>query len=157
MNALAGFVFSVFAASMICGVLQVIGKETGFLHLIKLLCGIFLMLTVLVPVSQISLEGISPFAIPYSSLGEQAAKTGEDYARNSLSWIIKEETQSYILDKANQMGASIIADVTVSSDPIPIPVSVSITGDISGQQRLQLEELLTKDLNIAKENQTWTG
>lgn len=157
MTELAGFVFTLFAAAMICGILEGIGKQTGFHKLLKLLCGIFLMLTVLLPVSRLSIEGVSPFAFPYTAEGEQAAQNGENYARSTLAGIIKAETQAYILDKATQMGASIDVKVTVSDDPVPIPVAVHMLGEISAQQRQELSQMLTNDLNIAKENQIWTG
>ena len=157
MTGLAGFVLTLFGAALICGILEGIGKQTGFHKLLKLLCGLFLMLTVLLPVTRLSFEGVSPFALPYTAEGEQAAHTGEDYTRTALAEIIKSETQAYILDKATRMGASISAEVTVSNDPVPIPVAVHIAGEVSQRQRQELAQVLTNDLNIAKENQTWTG
>ena len=157
MTALAGFVLTLFAAAMICGILEGIGKQTGFHKLLKLLCGLFLMLAVLLPVSRLSFEDISPFAMPYIAEGEQAAQAGEDYAKTTLAEIIKAETQAYILDKATQIGACVTAEVTVSDDPVPIPVAVRITGQVSDRPRQELVGLITNDLNIAKENQTWTG
>lgn len=148
---------TLFAAALICGVLDGIGKLTGFHKLLKLICGLFLMLTVLLPVSRLSFEGVSPFALPYAAEGEMAAQTGEDYTRFALAEIIKSETQAYILDKATRAGASISVEVRVSDDPIPVPVAVNITGDVSDRQRKELTQVLTNDLNIEKENQSWTG
>lgn len=157
MNQPASYVFTLFAAAIVCGILTGIGKETGYHGLIKLLCGVFLMLTLIAPFANLSFDGISPFAMPFSSEAKQASKAGEVYVQNALAEVIKQETQTYILDKASQLQASVMVDVTVSSDLIPIPVNVRITGSVTNEQRKQLEQLITNDLNIAKENQTWIG
>ena len=157
MTYLSNYAFSLFGVALVCGIVCTIGKDSGFYALLKLLSGVFLTLTLISPFSDISLVDVSPFDLPFAADAREASKAGEYYAQNALANIIKQETQAYILDKASQLQLSVQVDVTVNNDPVPVPVKVCITGAVTQEQHKQLEQILTNDLNIAKENQTWIG
>ena len=74
-----------------------------------------------------------------------------------MSSIIKQQTETYILDKADEMGLKIAkAEIEMSEENgTPYPAGVSITGAISSQERWQLSALLKEDLAIAPEQQRW--
>ena len=78
-------------------------------------------------------------------------------AYQAMTELIKEKSQAYILDKAAELDASITADVTISEEELPKPLSVVISGQVSPYNRKRLESILETDLGIAKENQVWTG
>lgn len=157
MAALGQYILSVAGAALVCGILCGILKDTGTQGIVKLVCGVFLTLTALRPVADISFVEISRFALPYQAEAAEAALAGEDYARDTLCEIIKADTQAYILDKAAELGADVSVRVSVSQDPIPVPVSVQITGSLSPYNKQKLEQIIERDLNIAKENQIWIG
>lgn len=157
MAAVGKYVFSVAVASLICGVLCGMIKDSANQKIIKLVCGVFLTLTVIRPAANCSLEELSSFALPYRAGASDASRAGEEFARESLRQIIKAETEAYILDKAKQMDAVISVQVSVSQDPVPVPVSVQIGGTLSPACRQKLQQIITEDLNIAKENQQWIG
>ena len=56
-----------------------------------------------------------------------------------------------------RLGAAVTVEVTLSQDDPPVPEYVEIFGEISPYIKLRLEELIQEELNIAKENQRWTG
>lgn len=157
MDALGRYVFCVAGASMIVGILLSFGKNTGFHAIMKLICGIFLLLCILRPVAEGDLTIQNPFAMPFRQAASDAVSQGEEYAQAQLHSIIKKETQAYILDKATELGAQIRVDVKLSQDPLPYPVSVEIRGSVSPYCRQKLQQLLSRELSIAKENQIWTG
>jgi hypothetical protein len=72
-----------------------------------------------------------------------------------MAKLIKQETEAYILDKAQSLGCALEADVTVGEGLYPVPESVLICGSISNQNRKLLEDILVKELGISKENQQW--
>ena len=53
------------------------------------------------------------------------------------------------------MNSKISVEVGVSSDTIPIPERVYVSGTIAPYARQQLEIWIERDLGIPKENQVW--
>ena len=140
MEGLRQYVISVTTAAIVCGMLTAMLKKGAMQSLVKLL-----------------LKALPQDLGPDYQEASGAAQEGERYARNSIAEIIKEQTEAYILDKAAELGLSLEAEVFLSGDEIPVPVSVRITGQASEIERRRMEMILEKDLGIAKENQTWTG
>jgi stage III sporulation protein AF len=89
--------------------------------------------------------------------GQSWIEDAQMLSRNALADIIKDRTEAYILDKAAAMGAAITVVVSVSGDEPPVPLGVEISGPVSPYMKLRLEEMIQEDLNIAKENQVWSG
>lgn len=150
------YLISVTAAALLCGMIQTItGEKSSSAGIVRLVCGIFLALTVIRPVAQIQLR---EFSLTTSEIMEQAqlaAGEGEDYAKRALSRHITEQTEAYILDKAKIYGAEISVEVTVETVDQPVPAAVTITGKYSPYARTQLSALIASELNIREEDQTW--
>jgi hypothetical protein len=53
------------------------------------------------------------------------------------------------------MNIDLAVEVVLSEDEIPIPVAVSLAGNVAPYAKSLLSEAISKDLNIPKENQTW--
>ena len=155
MEALRQYVISVVAAAMLCGIVVRLfpngsGKQVG-----KLICGLFLAYTVLSPISRVDFSNLPDFSLGCMDDAKDAAAMGENLARDSMADIIKEETEAYILDKAEAYQAQITADVSLTPDGLP--ESVTYTGAPSDEIRQLLENMVTEDLGIPKENQRWSG
>lgn len=158
MDTLRQYILSVTAAAILCGMVRSICSETGFRTTVNMLCGLILAVTILTPVIRIDLNGlIGEFTASYSQDALAAASVGEDTYQDSLSAIIKQESEAYILDKAAQLDASVDVEIILSEQDIPVPVSAVIRGNISPFSRQQLTQILENDLGIMKENQQWTG
>ena len=157
MEALGQYVISVTTASLICAV--VLSLSSGVSKgVIRVLCGIFLTFAVLRPVVNVDLEQwLNRMVIAEEVTGDSVAAFGEEAARNSITQRIRDDTAAYILDKATQLGASLKVDVVLSEEAPYLPQRVTLWGTVSPYVRQQLEEILAKDLGIAKENQQWTG
>lgn len=157
MERLREYVISVTAAAIICGIVTGLSQKDSTQKMLKLVCGLFLAVTVVRPITRIDLTALTDVSLISFSEAEEAAAMGENLSRNALAELIKEETEAYILDKAAERNVSLEAEVTVSGDSPPVPVSVTLSGAVSPYARQQLEQLITEDLGIAKENQRWTG
>lgn len=158
METLGQYVLSVSTAAILCGlVLSMISK--GCYHsILRLICGVFLALLVVQPITKFDPDRIlSLFNREMESDAEAAAALGEDLSRDSMSAYIKRETEAYILDKAHALGVTVEAEVTLGKDDLPVPVSAVIRGDVPEAMRRKLEQLITDDLGIAKENLQWIG
>lgn len=156
MESLGQYVIFVISSAMICGVVLGFFPNGAAKELVRMLCGIFLALSVLSPISRIDVAQWTDFDLLFNKDAAQTAAMGEAYSQNALREIIKEETRAYILDKAAALGADISADVSVSGDALPVPVGVQVTGIFSPYVKQRLEVILQEELGIAKENQLWT-
>ena len=158
MGELRIYLLNVCAASTFCACVKslTVEKSTGG-KILKLICGLFLALTVVQPFADISINDFTLFTADIQEDARAAVSEGEEYVRISLRDIIKDETEAYILDKAEALGADIEVDVTVSGDYQPIPKSVCIIGNVSPYAKARLENILEEDLGIGKEGQLWIG
>lgn len=149
----ARFVLSVISAALICGILQSIVKEGSCARVLKILCGIFLIITVLKPLKKIEFPDLSQWTASWEKEAEDAVRDGKQVYEKEYASGIQARLQAYILDKAAQLGLSVRVDIALSTDNIP--ESVIISGTAGKREREQLETILTRDLGIPKEKQQW--
>ena len=157
MESIKQYVISVTAAAIVCGVLNTMLKKGGMHALVKLLCGFILAFTFLNPIGKLELMSLPDNSKPEYPSGSDMAQEGELYARNSIAEIIKEQTRAYILDKANELGATLDVEVTLDADDSLTPCAVRLSGNISPYGKRVLSKMIEDDLGISTEEQIWTG
>lgn len=157
MRDITQYLLSLSAAAIICAVVNrmLTGKGT-VTKLGKMLSGVFLLLTILSPLPGIRLEDALDWTLPYEKDAAAAVLQGQSMAKTQMDSIISERVCAYILDKASAYDATLSVSVTLSEDPIPVPVAVNISGNISPYGKRQLQAWISQSLGIAKEAQTWT-
>lgn len=156
MEILRQYIISVTAASIICAVLTHITAGAGkSREIVKLICGLFMAFTVIRPVADIQIEELSSYTLSITEDAQEAVTAGENFAQDSLCAIIKQETETYILDKASQLGAAITVEVVLRNDSQPIPEEVYIHGAVSPSAKSKLQKLIAEDIGIEKEYQIW--
>lgn len=157
MEALRQYAFSVIGGAMVCGVILGMVPKGAIKEILKLLCGVFLSVSVLSPIASSRFDSfLDDLLTDPRQDAREAAAMGETYSRNLLAQCIKEDSEEYILDKAAAMDAAVTASVTVSEDPIPVPVTVTLWGQISPASKERLGRIICDGLGISKENQQWT-
>lgn len=154
-NQIGTLVVSLTAGAIICAVLQSLFPEGSMKSLIRLVCGIFLMVTALGPVSGVSLPDLGMIAEQYVQEGKEQSFRGEAMAIHEQEERISEELEAYILDKAALPPDQI--QVSIQLDTNMIPSSVRICANMEGEEKQKLEAVIAGELGIAKENQQWTG
>ena len=78
----------------------------------------------------------------------------KDY-QTMLRALVKKNTQTYIEDKAQELGGIIQAEVTVGSGEYPAPEHVVLTGTMTPEQAQRLESYVADSLGIPPEQQEW--
>lgn len=131
-------------------------KSTAW-QLFRLIGGVFLVFTVVQPITKIDLDSVISFSQIYNDVGVAATAEGEQLAKDQLRQGIKSRAEAYILDKAKSYDTSVEAEVTLSEDALPVPVSVTVHGNVSPYVKNRLQCDLESELGIAKENQQWIG
>ena len=82
-------------------------------------------------------------------------RDGEAAAQETLSTYIKKRTETYILERTVILGADVSVDVQLSSDAVPTPFAVTVTGGISPYEKQQLSGCIEDELGIDREQQRW--
>lgn len=156
MEGVREYLLSVTCAAVLCGILCTIvdEKQTGG-ALVKLLCGVFLSLSLILPLSRISLTEADPGKWNYVLEGEAAAEEGLEYARQAKMQIIKSRTEAYILDKAREYDLDLRVEAEVSGDEVPVPMAVMLWGRASPYAKLQLQHFMETEMGIPREKQRW--
>ena len=147
--------------TVLCGamIVSILGNfadgSTG--KILKLLGGVFLSLTIMGSFLKLDFDLLENLPVVYLDAADAVSAQGEKTAQEAMGTIIKEETEAYILDKANALNAQIQVEVILDQSEIPVPHFVRIFGEPTREQREILEEFLESELNIPKERQQWIG
>ena len=123
---------------------------------VSLVCGMITVLLVASCVLRIDFEQIgSDFMEEISSSTRMTELPGVD-TQGLMAQIIKEQTESYILDKAAELGFEPTAEVTLAQDgEYPYPTDVTVKGCYTEAQKSEMVLILEKDLGIIRDRQEW--
>ena len=86
---------------------------------------------------------------------EDIVSEGEDMAVSATASIIKEQVTAYILDKASSLGLNLEVEVTMTGSSPPVPSAVALKGTASPYAKQRLQQIITDELGIPEENQSW--
>lgn len=148
------YIITVTACAMICSVVLTISKSGSCKTILRLLCGIFLTVTIFSS-SDMTLPSPAVFSDDFRYAGELSAAIGEELALDAVGAIIKERTEAYILDKASNLGLTLQVDVILSQNNIP--ETVWLNPEPYAEDKEILSQMIMTDLGIPKENQKWSG
>jgi len=158
MDSLYHYILRIMIAAFICCMVMGLSREGRVHDILKLICGAFMLILLISPMIRLHKNDIISFSSQYyAGNAAQAISAGEDYVKNTTTDIIREQCETYILNKAAEIGADISVRITLSEEDPPIPVAVTVSGKVSPYFKLLLEEIILNDLGITKENQLWTG
>ena len=150
------YVLSIVIAGIICAVARCLLDEnnsTG--KILRILTGIFMCVTVLAPLSNISFSDIAYYFDNLSADSAVYVDDGKAAAQNSVSGIIKSQAEAYILDKAKSMGLDIAVEVELDDNNHSIPCGITIDGSVSPYIKEVMGDYIEQTLGITRENQRW--
>ena len=153
MSGIGSYILLVTTAAMLVSILRKLTGSGGVGELVKLLGGIFLAVTVLSPLVQLELPELS-WLDDFTEEGQEAAREGQALAKDHSAALISRELEAYILDKAALLGAELMAAVELDEEGMP--VSVTLSGEISTADRAALSRMIADELGLGEEVQRWT-
>jgi len=119
------YILSVGLAAILAGILNGFTDGKSSLGaLTRMVCGMFLALTVISPFHDLNMTYITSFAQSFDEAAEASVSYGETIADQAVRDIIKQETEAYILDKAGLYQLKLDVEVELG-DCEPVPASVS--------------------------------
>ena len=156
MDSMTQYIMSILTASILCAIMNDLVAQKG-VHsgLIKLITGILMSVTLISPLVRFEIGDLEGYFGWIASDAEAAAAYGENMARDSMGQVIKEQTEAYILDKADFWKLNLTVEVTLSETNPPVPCSVVLSGSASPYARRQLSQWISSELGIAEEQQVW--
>ena len=158
MEAVRQYLLSVTAAAIVCSIInRVIGKTGTYAAIVKLITGLFLVFTVISPFAKLQITDLPAYMDSLTVDADLVVMDGQQAARDAVTEIIKAEAEAYILDKASLYEAELVVDIEMGAGEMPVPESIRIQGSISPYGRMQLQQLLTEEFGIPKEQQIWIG
>ena len=152
------YILNIMIAAIFCAVAStLLSQKSAVGQIVKMLCGILLVVTAITPLVNISFRHITDYIEGLTIDANAYVSDGSLVMQEQINAIIKEETEAYILDKANQMGLQIAVEVVLDENNHSIPSYVTVTGTISPYTKEVLSGYIANTLGIAKENQKWTS
>ena len=156
MEQFRNYLLGLLCTALLCGVVnQVVGSKSFAASAIRLISGFCMVLAVASPLVNFRMPNLSGFMDQLEWQSNRITAEGESYTKQAMEEIITERTQAYILEKAESCGAVLTVELTLSGDPLPVPVAVKLSGSISPYHRQVMTEMLEEELGIATEAQIW--
>lgn len=150
------YLLGILACALICGIaMELTGKKGSNAAVIKLLCGVFMLLCVVSPLFNVRVGPLADLTEQYRAEADTFTRDGEILAQEQYQAVITQRTEAYILDKAVSLGAEIDVEVVLAEDAPSAPKAVTIRGRVSPYAKGLLSSWLTSELGIATEEQRW--
>lgn len=150
------YILTVLVAAILCGCITMFFKDkTGFGRIMKMLCGLFMVITVISPWTKMDFSHLLNYSESLQADGSSIVRDSELKVRKELSAIITEESEAYILDKAKQLGTELQVTISLSDDAYPVPNQIEIQGNVSPYNKSKLSTMIETDLGVPKERQVW--
>ena len=155
-DSIGNYLLNIVGAAIICGVLtSVISGKTGSGAVIRTLSGIFLTITILSPIFDLSLTDLSSYLDDMQIDAQLYVQDGLDLAQTQKNVIIKEQLEAYISDKAKACGCEVRAVITISESQEVETMSVELSGAVSPYNKKVISRMITDDLGIPEDKQIW--
>ena len=150
------YLLSLITSALLCSVVYgLLDKKSGYFPIIKLICGLFITVTAISPLTNISIPDISGYIGDTKFDANRFINEGQTATYESIASIITANLESYILDVANEIGADIQVQIILDDQTPPSPHSVKIMGNVSPYKKQQIQQIIEKQLGIPEEHQIW--
>ena len=155
MAAMREWLLSVEAAALLISAAESLLPAGTWKRFLSSLGGLILMLTMLRPLLNLDLDALRLDAGAYRAAVQTRTQELEAQQADELAAIIKERTETYILEKAAAMGIVCEVRVTVQTreDGAPLPYAAVL----SCRRTQALANVMKQDLDIPEERQVWNG
>ena len=150
------YLLGIVAAAMVVAILTAFLQEDSLRKAVRLVGGILLLLAAVGPVVRMDLDAFGKYLSALSIEADELRTGIAVESKDVMAAIIREKTETYILDKAKQLGAEVAVSVTTTADAdYPYPESAEIRGVLTEVQRNSLAMTMELELAIPRERQAF--
>lgn len=152
-HAIGKYLLSIASSAMLLSLSQAMLPKGAVRQIAGFVGGLVVILAVLSPVVSIDPDELAQYLSAFS-VDLEANGIADD--GQILSDIIKQRCESYILDKAMELGAELEVSVGLYEDAhYPYPVSVVLRGQVTPEQKMRLTEIISLDMGVSPQQQEW--
>ena len=151
------WIVAVTCAAMAAAVLQALLPRGGSGAAARLAGGLLVLIATVQPLLELDYDSLAQ-SLAQLRLGQDVSAQARGQVNSDvLEELIEEQTRSYILDKAEQLGMSCQVSVTCrrGEEGIPFPSAVSVSGAFTQEQADRLAQIIEGDLAVPVEDQTY--
>ena len=151
------YLLSVVAVALLSGVVLALTPKGAVHRTLTFLSGLAMILTALGPVARLDFDTLAQSMARTRIEAEEAAEGVNIDSTELIAELIKEESETYIWDKAAAMEIE-LTEVTVevrTDGTYPYPYSVVLTADCTDELRQRFTKALEEELAIPAERQEW--
>ncbi len=154
--AVRGYLLSITAAALLLALAQALLPRGAARRTAAMAGGLLILLTVLSPLAKLDYDSLAK-SIARFQMETETIRTGiEVNSRDLMAEIIKQRCETYILDKAEEMGLKLRVEITVSSGTdYPYPTAVTLQGTAGERQKQMLTAYIVENLGIPAAQQEW--
>lgn len=145
----------IIAALMVSILLAITPTKSISASLIRIVVGIFLIMIVIAPATRLQIDDMLNNLSEIDTSSAAIIAEAERYSSARQGQVIKQSVESYILNIASGLGAEISVEIQLSDDFPCTPDSVRLTGPVSPMVKQRLLVVISQDLGIPEESQTW--
>lgn len=151
------WLIGVTAAAMLAAVARCLMPAGAVRQVGGLVCAMMLLWAVLKPLGPLTGTLVGDLDLSAQMQGREMQL--KQQSEQMLKSLIEQECGTYIVDKAEQMGIDCQVSVAcvLDGENVWMPSSVCVTGELSLQQRRDLEQLISADLGVASGQQEYLG
>ena len=155
MEMLREWIVGITCVSVLLAAAQSLMPEGNIRKIGNLAGGLLLILTMAAPLTKIDMNAISLPLTEYRMANSNHAELLELENSRLLKELIEEQTEAYILDKAQELGANCTVEVyyEYSDEGTAYPVAVTVRGNLNEEQKRKLSQRIESDLAVTEENQ----
>lgn len=154
MEHLRTYILSVVAAALLCALsIRLMGKNAAGFAVVRMVCGVIMAAVILQPFGKLRMPNLSAYFSDLEKQVRSVVSMGTDKSLNEISSRIQHQTQAYLQNKAQELGAELQIQVTLNERFVP--EAVILSGTISPGAKAILSEVITKDLGVGEEGQFW--
>lgn len=156
MFSIKSYIISLLIVSVISGIFAAFSDKKGNSSpLIKMILGLFVLITAISPWSKVRFDHISNAIGDTKHDTKSAVYDGLKYSEESIRSGISTRTEAYILDKAESLGLDLKVRVYLADASPYAPESVEISGDASAYNKIRIQKIIADDIGILEECQIW--
>lgn len=157
MEGLKMWLLAMTAAALLAGAVEQLCPDGPVKRAVRLVCGLVLLVTMLRPAAQLRDLAWGDLFSMEREAAQESVEQGTQMGAEQMSAIIAEEAGAYIVDKAAEMGIQCAAQVFCSEteEGLILPQAVEVAGEMTAQQRQDLTELISGELGIPAEEQSY--
>lgn len=154
MNTVYRYLLCVICMVVLCGIIRIL--FSGHHHsVMKLVTGLAVTVVMLSPILEVTSYPLDMDFRKYLEDSDISVQEGIDSAKRVSSEYIKSKSETYILNKAEEMGAHVSIDIALSDAELPVPEQITLRGTVPPYVRQQLADCIQNELGIAEDGQIW--